>query len=79
MNPEELDRKFDAGEDVLEHFDLSTLQRPGLEAQIVEMSFPQWMVAALDREAQRLGIQREAIIKVWLSERLQTLAADSQS
>jgi hypothetical protein len=79
MNPEELDRKFDDGEDVLEHFDLSTLQRPGLEAQIVEMSFPQWMVAALDREAQRLGIQREAIIKVWLSERLQTLGADSQS
>jgi hypothetical protein len=79
MNPEELDRKFDAGEDVLEHFDLSTLQRPGLEAQTVEMSFPQWMVAALDREAQRLGIQREAIIKIWLSERLQILAADSQS
>jgi hypothetical protein len=59
MNSEELYREFDAGEDVLEHFDLSTLQRPGLEAQIVEMSFPQWMVAALDREAQRLGIQRK--------------------
>ena len=79
MNPEELDRKFDAGEDVLPYFDLSTLQRPGLAPQVVEVSFPQWMVTALDREAQRLGVQREAIIKLWLSERLQAHAAEAQS
>lgn len=70
MNSEELDRKFDDGEDVLEYFDLSTLRRPGLEPQAIEISFPQWMVVALDKEAQRLGVQREAIIKLWLSERL---------
>jgi len=71
MKAEDLDRKFDDGEDVLEHFDLSTLKRPGLEAQSVEISLPQWMLAALDREAQRLGIERDAVIKLWLSERLQ--------
>ncbi|WP_008308554.1 hypothetical protein [Leptolyngbya sp. PCC 6406] len=41
MNSEELDRTFDAGEDVLAYFDLSTLKRPGLEPQGVEVSFPQ--------------------------------------
>jgi len=70
MNAEELEQKFDAGEDVLAYFDLSTLQRPGLEPEPVETSFPKWMVAALDREAQRLGIQRDAVIKLWLAERL---------
>jgi hypothetical protein len=75
MNAEELDRKFDDGEDVLEYFDLSTLRRPGLEPQAIEISFPQWMVVALDKEAQRLGVQREAIIKLWLSERLDAASA----
>lgn len=75
MNAEDLDRKFDDGEDVLEYFDLSTLRRPGLEPQAIEITFPQWMVAALDKEAQRLGIQREAIIKLWLAERLDTNSA----
>jgi hypothetical protein len=73
MKAEELDQKFDNGEDVLEYFDLSTLKRPGLEPQSVEISFPQWMVAAIDKEARKLGIQREAVIKLWLTERLQAL------
>ncbi|WOD37769.1 type II toxin-antitoxin system BrnA family antitoxin [Nodosilinea sp. E11] len=75
MNAEDLDRKFDEGEDVLEYFDLSTLRRPGLEPRAIEITFPQWMLAALDKEAQRLGIQREAIIKVWLAERLDAAPA----
>lgn len=76
MNAEELEQKFDAGEDVLAYFDLSTLQRPGLEPEPVEISFPKWMVVALDREAQRLGIQRDAVIKLWLAERLKAIAAE---
>jgi len=75
MNAEELDRKFDNGEAVLEHFDLSTLKRPSLDSQSVEISFPKWRVAALYREAQRLGIERDAVIKLWLSERLQASEA----
>jgi CopG antitoxin of type II toxin-antitoxin system len=70
MNAEELDRKFDEGEEVLEYFDLSTLKRPGLESQAIEMELPQWIVEGIDREAQRLGIQRQAVIKVWLAEKL---------
>jgi hypothetical protein len=70
MKAEELDQKFDDGEEVLEYFDLLTVKRPGLEMRRVDIDFPQWMLDALDREAQRLGIQRQAVIKVWIAERL---------
>jgi len=70
MNPEELDKKFDAGEDVMEFFDLSTLKRPGLEVKRVNVDFPQWMVDELDKEAQRLGIHRQAVIKTWIAQQL---------
>lgn len=73
MKAEDLDQKFDEGEEVLEYFDLSTMKRPGLEMQRVEVDFPQWMLNALDREAQRLGIQRQAVIKVWIAERLDAI------
>jgi hypothetical protein len=70
MKAEELDQKFDEGEDVLEHFDLSSLKRPGLEIKRVNVDFPQWMVDSLDQEATRLGIHRQAVIKFWIAERL---------
>lgn len=77
MNAEALEQKFDAGEeDVLAYFHRSTLQHPGLEPDPVEISFPNWMVAALDHEAQRLGIQRDAVIKLWLAERLKAIATE---
>jgi hypothetical protein len=70
MKAEELDQKFDDGEDVLEHFDLSSLKRPGLKIKRVNVDFPQWMVDSLDHEANRLGIHRQAVIKFWIAERL---------
>ena len=75
MNPEELDRKFDDGEDVLEFFDQASLKRPGLETQPLDIDFPLWMIEALDREAQRLGIDRKAVVKVWIAERLDKISA----
>jgi hypothetical protein len=72
MKAEALDQKFDDGEDVLEHFDLSSLKRPGLEIKRVNVDFPQWMVDSLDQEANRLGIHRQAVIKFWIAERLKT-------
>jgi hypothetical protein len=70
MKAEELDQLFDQGEDVLNYFDPSTVKRPGLEPQQINVDFPQWMLDALDREAQRLGVHRQVIIKVWIAERL---------
>lgn len=69
-----LETRFEAGEDVLDYFDLARCRRPALEAQRVNVDFPQWVVDALDREAQRLGITRQALIKVWIADRLKKAA-----
>ena len=71
MDAEELDELFDKGEeDVLQHFDMSKARRPGREVQRVNVDFPVWMVESLDAEATRLGITRQAVIKTWIAERL---------
>jgi hypothetical protein len=71
MRAEDFDKKFDEGkEDILEHLDLSRMKRPGYEQKPVSVDFPLWMIEALDREATRLGVIRQSLIKVWISERL---------
>jgi len=74
IDAEELDRRFDEGEDITPWLDLSTLRRPNLESRRVNVDFPSWMVDALDREAHRLGVTRQSIIKVWIAERLEAVA-----
>lgn len=70
MKATEFDVNFDQGEDISEFLDLSQAKRPGLEQKRVNVDFPTWMIEALDREAKRLGVTRQSIIKVWLAERL---------
>jgi len=74
MKAEEFDRKFDKGEDVSEHLDYSKAKRPGREQKRVNVDFPVWMIESLDREAQRLGVARQSVIKVWIAERLEAKA-----
>ena len=71
MKSEEFDRAFDDGEDVTFQLDLSAARRPGLEQRRVNVDFPAWMIESLDREARRLGVNRQSIIKVWIAERLE--------
>ena len=71
MRAEEFDQKFDAGEDITGNLDLAAARRPGLEQRRVNVDFPSWMVDLLDREARRLGVTRQSIIKVWIAERLE--------
>jgi hypothetical protein len=70
MKANELDKRFDAGEDVTRHLDLAKARRVGLEQKRVNVDFPVWMIQSLDKEAKRLGVPRQAVIKVWVSERL---------
>ncbi len=70
MKASELDEKFDNGEDVSKYFDLSTMRRPNLELRRVNVDFPAWVVAGLDREAARLGVTRQSVIKMWIAEKL---------
>lgn len=67
----DFDKKFDDGEDVIAELDLSKARRPAEEQKRINMEVPVWMLAALDREAKRLGVTRQSIIKMWLAERLQ--------
>ncbi len=70
MKAEEFDRAFDAGEDVSGQLDLTLATRPGQQHKRVNVDFPVWMIHHLDREARRLGVPRQSLIKVWIAERL---------
>jgi len=71
MKASELDQKFDDNQNILENLDLSQARRPALEQKRVNVDFPAWMITALDREARKLGVTRQSVIKMWLAERLQ--------
>ena len=70
----EFERKFDDGEDISEYIDWSKAHRPGLVAKRVNVDMPQHMVAKLDIQAKKRGVTRQALIKMWLADRLETAA-----
>jgi hypothetical protein len=74
ISAEEFDRRFDDGEDMGDYIDWSKATRPNLEIKRVNVDFPQWMIARLDREAKRRGVTRQALIKMWLADRLDAAA-----
>ena len=75
MKAKSLDKKFDEGkDDIIDDLDLSTIQRPNQAQKRVNVDFPTWMIDSLDREASRLGVTRQSIIKIWLAERLEQSA-----
>ncbi|HRX51806.1 MAG TPA: CopG family transcriptional regulator [Candidatus Krumholzibacteria bacterium] len=71
MKTREFDERFDGGEDITGELDLAQAERPNQEPRRVNVDFPTWMVEALDREAKRLGVTRQSIIKVWIAEMLE--------
>ena len=71
MKAKDLDKKFDDGDNITDFLDLSKSRRPGQEQKRVNVDFPVWMINSLDKEAKRLGVPRQSIIKVWIAERLQ--------
>jgi hypothetical protein len=71
MRAKDLDRAFDAGADITEFLDLSKARRPKQEQKRVNVDFPIWMIQSLDREAKRLGVPRQSLIKVLIAEHLE--------
>jgi hypothetical protein len=75
MKAKKFDKEFDENKsDIIDDIDLSTIKRPNQEQRRVNVDFPIWMVEFLDKEAARLGVTRQSIIKVWLAERLEQSA-----
>jgi hypothetical protein len=71
MKAREFDKKFDEGEDISKYLEVSKARRPGQAQRRVNVDFPLWMIRLLDKEASRLGVPRQSIIKVWVAERLE--------
>ena len=73
MKAKDFEKKFDSNGDITKYLDISKARRPEQEQKRVNVDFPVWMINLLDKEAQRLGVPRQSIIKVWIAERLEKL------
>lgn len=76
MKAKQFDQKFDENEqDIVDDLDLSSITRPNQSQKRVNVDFPAWVIDSLDKEANRIGVTRQSIIKIWLVERLEEQAA----
>ena len=79
ITAEEFDQKFDDGEDILSFIDLSSkrtveeFEKELLAIKKVNIDLPSWAIASLDKEAKRMGVTRQSIIKMWLIQKLDDL------
>jgi len=71
MKAKDLDKKFDEGKDITKHLDLSKARRPKQEQKRVNVDFPVWMIHSLDKEAKRLGVPRQSLIKMLIAKHLE--------
>ena len=76
MKAKKFEQQFDADVDMTASLDLSKARRVLQEQKRVNVDFPTWMIDSLDREASKLGVTRQSVIKVWLAERLETTASN---
>ena len=74
MKADDFDKKFDENENIIEYLDLTKIKRPKQEQKRVNVDFPLWMIELLDKEARRLGVPRQSIIKVWVAERIEKVS-----
>jgi len=70
MKARTFDQNFDAGKDVSEHVDWAQARRSNVDLKRINVDFPTWVVDGLDQQAQKLGVTRQALIKIWIAERL---------
>ena len=80
MKAKDFDKKFDENKtDIIDDLDLSTLKRPNQQQKRVNVDFPVWVIDSLDKEAGRVGVSRQSIIKLWLVEKLEQIALTRSS
>ena len=80
MKAKDFDKKFYENKtDIIDDLDLSTLKRPNQQQKRVNVDFPVWVIDSLDKEAGRVGVSRQSIIKLWLVERLEQIALTRRS
>jgi len=72
MKAKDFDKAFDEGSDISQYLDISKARRPQQEKRKMNIDFPIWMYQSLDKEAKRLGVTQQSIVKVWIAERLES-------
>ena len=75
MKAKDLDNKFDDGEDILKYLELARARRVDQEQRRVNVDFPIWMIHSLDKEAKRLGIPRQSLIKMLIAKHIEEARA----
>ena len=80
MTAKDFDKKFDENKtDIIDDLDLFTLKRPNQQQKRVNVDFPVWVIDSLDKEAGRVGVSRQSIIKLWLVEKLEQISLTRRS
>jgi len=64
-------KNFDPGDSILQHLEIDHAVRHGQKQRRVNVDIPAWMISRLDKEAKRLGVPRQSLIKIWTAEKLQ--------
>lgn len=67
MKATEFDELFENGESIIPYADTQNAFRPN-KMKRINIDFPVWMVEQIDKEAQKIGITRQSLIKVWISD-----------
>jgi hypothetical protein len=71
-NTEEFDRRFDAGEDIHDLIDMTKAKiiRRGKKVRIT-LDIAEELAQEIDQIRLNIGVERAALIKIWLHERVQ--------
>lgn len=77
MKAKDFEQQFDEDVDLTASLDLSKARRVLQAQKRVNVDFPTWMIDSLDREASKLGITRQSVVKVWLADRLEASASNN--
>jgi len=75
ISAKEFDEMFDKGKDISDYLDISKMTsskefQKNLKIKRVNVDFPIYIVNNLDIEARKIGVTRQSLIKMWISEKL---------
>ena len=76
IKAKDFDAAFDRGAEVTKYINTSKARRVNEELRRVNIDFPVWVIASLDREARRLGVTRQSLVKMWIAERFAEVNAN---
>ena len=68
------DQTFDRGKDVSKFLKKSKARRVNEQLKRVNIDFPSWVIEGLDKEAKRIGVTRQSLVKMWIADMLQAKA-----